>query len=109
MKAADVPFGATAALPCGCIGQRATAPVSAHPHFLITASCADHAPGDIVATAPNATVTAIWLSTDVRHTAEAAVTDAPRAPVGTFAYESAPVKGLRKNAEATEGINASVT
>ena len=59
MTAAEVTAGTVAALSCGCIGQRATAPIIAKPQFLIKASCQDHAPNTIVEAEPDDTVTAI--------------------------------------------------
>jgi hypothetical protein len=44
MTAAEVTPGDVVELPCGCIGQRATAPISAEPQFMVKASCDMHAP-----------------------------------------------------------------
>jgi hypothetical protein len=52
MTAAEVTAGAVVELSCGCIGQRATAPISTDPQFVIKASCQNHAPGDIIAADP---------------------------------------------------------
>ena len=58
VTAAKVTAGGVVELACGCVGQRATTPVSANPQFLIKASCDDHAPNSIVEVKPDDQVTA---------------------------------------------------
>ena len=53
MTAAEVMAGDMVELACGCIGQRATAPVGTDPSFLVKASCDNHAPNTIVTTKPD--------------------------------------------------------
>jgi hypothetical protein len=48
VTAHEVTAGAVVELPCGCIGQKATAPISADRQFVVTAPCEAHDPGGIV-------------------------------------------------------------